>query len=127
MVAYTDELGRSTVTPQVLPALKDEGKLADLKDVHAPGPEVVPMPREDETIVFVAFLDVALRLPCVDSMVQVLQMYRVDLAQLTPNSRNLVSSSRYCGPRGRVMGRRSSSRISMTGDASRRGKTPTRR
>lgn len=58
----------------------DEGKLAELKDVRALGSKVALMPWVDETIVFVAFLDAGLRLSCIDSVVQVLQMYGVDLA-----------------------------------------------
>lgn len=51
-VAYTFELGRSTVTTSVLRALKSEGKLANLDDVRAPRSEVVPTPREDEMILY---------------------------------------------------------------------------
>ena len=39
-VVYTDELGRSSVTPAVLRALHSEGKLAELEDAQAPGSEV---------------------------------------------------------------------------------------
>lgn len=51
-MAYTFELGRSTVTTSVLRALKSEGKLANLDDVRAPRSEVVPTPREDEMILY---------------------------------------------------------------------------
>lgn len=83
---YTNELDCCTVAPAVLWALRDEGKLVDLKDMHAPGSEVSSAPWEDEAVVFAAFLDAGLCLSCVDSLFQVLQLYRVDLAQLTPNS-----------------------------------------
>ena len=85
-VAYSDELGRSSVTPAILRALHKDGKLGNVDDARAPGAEVVPTPREDETILFVAFLDAGLRLPCAASVSTVLQLYGVDLAQLTPNS-----------------------------------------
>ena len=85
-VTYTDELGRSSVTGAILRALHTEGKLRSLDDVRAPGTEVVPSPREDETILFVAFLDAGLRLPCVAAVGNILQLYGVDVAQLTPNS-----------------------------------------
>ena len=85
-VLYSDELGRSLVTDSVLRALKNEGKIGSLEDVRAPGAEVIPSPEEEETIVFVAYLDAGLRLPCVDTLHGVLQLYGVDLAQLTPNS-----------------------------------------
>ena len=62
---YTSDLGRSTVTPLVLQTLVDEGKLESLDKVRAPGRETVPAPRADEAVVFVAFFDAGLRLPCV--------------------------------------------------------------
>ena len=37
-------------------------------------------------MVFVAFFDAGLRLPCVGLVSAVLQLYAVELAQLTPNS-----------------------------------------
>ena len=83
---YTDELGRSLVTPSVLRALHAEGRIARLEDVRAPGSEVVPVPQEDEAVLFVAFLDAGLRLPCASFVTEVLPLYGVTLAQLTPNS-----------------------------------------
>lgn len=59
---------------------KDEGKIAKLEEIHATGTEVAPTPREDKTVVFVAYLDAGLRLPCVVTLYQVLQLYGVDLA-----------------------------------------------
>ena len=70
----------------MLRALHEEGKLANVDDARAPGSEAVPTPEEGETIMFVAFLDAGLRLPCAASVSKVLQLYGVDLAQLTPNS-----------------------------------------
>ena len=83
---YTDELGRSLVTPSALRVLHGEGRIARLEDVRAPGSEVVPKPEEDEAVIFVAFLDAGLRLPCASFVTEVLPLYGVSLAQLTPNS-----------------------------------------
>ena len=85
-VAYTSDLGRSTVTSLVLDSLVDEGKLDDRTMVRAPGSETVPAPRDDEAVIFCAFLDAGLRIPCVDLVSTVLRLYGVELAQLTPNS-----------------------------------------
>ena len=85
-VAYTSDLGRSTVTSLVLDSLVDEGKIEDRSQVRAPGSETVPAPRDDEAIIFCAFLDAGLRIPCVALVSSVLQLYGVELAQLTPNS-----------------------------------------
>ena len=84
--SYTSDLGRSTVTGLVLQTLVDEGKLESLAKVRAPGAEMVPAPRDDEAVVFVAFFDAGLRLPCVPLVSAVLQLFGVELAQLTPNS-----------------------------------------
>lgn len=83
---YTSDLGRSTAAALVLWTLVDEGKLESLEKVRAPEQETVPAPRPDEAVVFVAFLDAGLRLLCVGLVSEVLQLYRVELAQLTPNS-----------------------------------------
>ena len=83
---YTSGLGRSTVTELVLWTLVNKGKLESLTKVRALGQETVPVSRPDEAVVFVAFLDAGLRLPCVGLVSEVLQLYKVELAQLTPNS-----------------------------------------
>ena len=85
-VVYTSVLGRSTATELVLQTLFDEGKLESLANVRAPGAETTPAPRADEAVVFVAFFDAGLRIPCVKLVSEVLQLYGVELAQLTPNS-----------------------------------------
>ena len=54
-VAYTSDLGRSTMTSLVLDSLVDEGKLEDRSMVRPPGFETVPAPRDDEAIIFVRF------------------------------------------------------------------------
>lgn len=83
---YTSELGKSTVTSLVLDSLVSEGKLRDRSMVRAPGSETVPAPRDDEAIIFSAFLDAGLRIPCVDLVSEVQRLYGVELAQVTPNS-----------------------------------------
>lgn len=85
-VVYTSDLGRSTVTEWVLRALVDKGELESLAKVRVPGAETVPVPWADEAMVFVAFFDACLRIPCVELVARVLQLYQVELAQLTPNS-----------------------------------------
>lgn len=44
------------------------------------------MPLLDEAVAFVVFFHVRLRIPCVELVSEVLQLYRVELAQLTLNS-----------------------------------------
>ena len=83
---YTSNLGRSTVTSLILQTLAGEGKLESVEKVRTPGSETVPVPRPNEMVVFVAFLDVGLRIPCIELVSVVLQLYGVELAQLTPNS-----------------------------------------
>lgn len=85
-VQYTSDLSRSTMTKLVLRALIDEGKVESFAKVRVPGQETVLAPRPDEAVVFVAFLDTGLQLPCVELVSKVLQLYGVELAQLTPNS-----------------------------------------
>lgn len=80
---YTSDIGRSTVTDLILRTLMDEGKLESLEKVRAPGAEIVPTPRSDEAVVFVTFFNAGLRFPCVDLVSVVLQLYGVELAQLT--------------------------------------------
>lgn len=46
----------------------------------------MPKPWEDEAVVFATFFDAGLRLPCMALLEWVLRLYRVELAQLTPNS-----------------------------------------
>ena len=84
--AYTSDLGRSTVTSLVLDSLVSEGKLGDRSKVRAPGSETIPAPRDDEAILFIAFLDAGLQIPCDALVYEVLRLYNVELAQLTPNS-----------------------------------------
>ena len=77
---YTSELGRSAVTDLVFGTLVDEGKLESLEKVRAPGKETIPAPRQDEAVVFIAFFDAGLRLPCVALTLEVLRLYGVELA-----------------------------------------------
>ena len=74
------------MTDLVLGTLIDEGKLESLEKVCAPGTETTPTPRRDEVVVFIAFFNAGLRLPCVALVKDVLRLYGVELAQLTPNS-----------------------------------------
>ena len=85
-MTYTSELGKSLVTNLVLGTLVEEGKLESLEKVRAPGAETTPTPRGDEAVVFVACFDAGLRLPCIGLVKDVLRLYGVELAQLTPNS-----------------------------------------
>lgn len=70
----------------VLWTLVDEGKLESLEKVRSPGTETVPAPWPDEMVVFVAYFDAGLRIPCIELISSVLQLYGVELAQLTSNS-----------------------------------------
>ena len=63
-----------------LEMLVSEGKLEDITKVYAPGSETVPNPRDDEAVVFVAFLDAGLWIPCVDLVTEVMWLYGVELA-----------------------------------------------
>nr|CCI55448.1 PH01B001E05.4 [Phyllostachys edulis] len=83
---YTSDLGRSNMMDLVLQTLVDEGKLESLAKVRAPRSETMPVPRSDEVVVFVAFLDAGLPIPCIELVFVVLWLYRVESAQLTPNS-----------------------------------------
>ena len=74
------------MTSLVLDSLVDEGKLEDRSKVRCAGSEVVPAPQDDEAVIFSAFLDTGLRIPCVGLVSEVLRLYGVELAQLTPNS-----------------------------------------
>ena len=68
------------MTELVLQTLVDEGKLENLAKVRVPGAETVPAPRADEAVVFVAFFDAGLRIPCVELVSEVLQLYGLELA-----------------------------------------------
>lgn len=84
--SHTNDLGRSTVTEWMLCTLKEEGKVASLNVVHVPRSETMLKPRANEAIIFVAFFDMGLRLPSIEWVACVLRLYRVELAQLMPNS-----------------------------------------
>ena len=86
MARYTSDLGRSTVTSRVLDSLVGEGKLEDRSRVRCGGSELIPAPQDDEAVIFSAFLDAGLRISCVGLVSEVLRLYGVELAQLTPNS-----------------------------------------
>lgn len=43
-------------------------------------------PQDDKAVVFVAYFNAGLHFPCVDLVADVLRLYRVELAQLAPNS-----------------------------------------
>lgn len=73
-VTYTSELGKSLVTNLVLGTLVDEGKLESLEKVRATGKETTLAPRPDEAVVFVAFFDADLRLPCAALVKDVLRL-----------------------------------------------------
>lgn len=63
-----------------------EGKVSNLGVVRAPRTATVPEPQEDKAVVFVVFFYSGLQIPSVDLVVEVLKLYGVKLAQLTPNS-----------------------------------------
>lgn len=60
--------------------------MSNLDVVQAPGTTTVPEPRKDEAVVFAAFFNTGLWIPSVDLVAEVLRLYGVELAQLTPNS-----------------------------------------
>lgn len=47
---------------------------------------MVQEPNEDEAVVFVTFFDVGRRIPSVDLVARMLQLYGMELAHVTPNS-----------------------------------------
>lgn len=63
-----------------------EGKVESMEKVRAPRAKTVPEPREEEAVVFAVFFDASHRFPCVALVDQVLRLYHLELAQLTPNS-----------------------------------------
>lgn len=64
----------------------DKRKLESLAKAWVPGAETVLAPQPDEVVVIVAIFDAGLRISCVELVARVLLLYKVELAQLTPNS-----------------------------------------
>lgn len=85
-VVYSSELGRSEAMNRFLAILVVEGWLSGMEVVWSPGSEITPTPHGDEVVVFSAFFDAGLRIPSAPLVAEVLGIYRVVLAQLTPKS-----------------------------------------
>nr|CAE03812.2 OSJNBa0027H09.12 [Oryza sativa Japonica Group]CAE76083.1 B1340F09.21 [Oryza sativa Japonica Group] len=71
-------LGKSLVKEADLAELVLTGVLAE-RQGSCPGEDVVPLPGDRRTVVFVAFFAAGLRLPCDDFLPSVLEMYEVKL------------------------------------------------
>ena len=80
-------LGRSRVSEGTLQRLAREGKIPGCDGARLPHrEETEPQPGAMEAIVFVAFFDAGLRIPCALFVGEVLRAYGLEIAQLTPNA-----------------------------------------
>jgi hypothetical protein len=80
------EFEKSTVTEDDMTMMKKLGYFgeSESKLVRFAGEEVIPVPREDEVIVFKSFFRAGLRFPLNDMIGEVLKNFEIYLHQLTP-------------------------------------------
>jgi hypothetical protein len=77
--------GKSTVKQGQIEAMK--GKyFHDISIVRAEGENIVPLPEDDEVLVFKSFMKVGLRFPVHKMLVEVLKTFEIYLHQLTPEA-----------------------------------------
>jgi hypothetical protein len=86
--------GKSTIRQGYIEAM--EGKyFHDVSIVRARGEDTVPLPEDDEVVVFRGFMKAGLRFPLHKMLVEVLKTFEIYLHQLTPEA--LIRGGFYMG------------------------------
>ena len=94
-VDLRDVAGDADVSWALGPSWVREAELRELEDLGAlvPGAwrvplahEGVPAPKPEETVVFLAYFEAGLRLPCVELVRDILALYSMELPMLTPGA-----------------------------------------
>jgi hypothetical protein len=80
------DFGKSKIKEGHIEVLNCFGYIDNIEWVRLGADELVPIPREDEVVMFRCFLKAGLRFPLHKTVVAVLKRFNVYLHQLTPNA-----------------------------------------